>query len=79
MAPGRKTETKILNDVVTMINELRAKNASTEATEIVNTYNILGVTCGNPGTTLVTIPHDACITEISTYHWCDGGQPAGTH
>lgn len=79
MAPGRKTETKILNDVVTMINELRAKNASTEAVEIVNTYNILGVICGNPGTTLVTIPQDACITEISTYHWCDGGQPAGTH
>lgn len=79
MAPGRKAETKILNDVVTMINELRAKNASTEAIEIVNTYNILGVICGNPGTTLVTIPQDACITEISTYHWCDGGQPAGTH
>lgn len=78
MAPGRKAETKILNDVVTMINELRAKNAITEAVEIVNTYNILGVICGNPGTTLVTIPQDACITEISTYHWCDGGQPAGT-
>ena len=79
MASGHEAETKILNDVVTMINELRAKNASTEAIEIVNTYNILGVICGNPGTTLVTIPQDACITEISTYHWCDGGQPAGTH
>ena len=79
MASGHEAETKILNDVVVMINELRAKNASTEAIEIVNTYNILGVICGNPGTTLVTIPQDACITEISTYHWCDGGQPAGTH
>ena len=79
MASGYKAETKILNDVVSMINELGAKNASTEAIEIVNTYNLLGVICGNPGTTLVTIPQDACITEISTYHWCDKGQPAGTH
>ena len=79
MAPGHNAETKILNDVVTMINKLMASNASTEAVEIVHTYNLLGVICGNPGTTLVTIPQDAYITEIRTYHWCDGGQPAGTH
>ncbi|CAG0942839.1 hypothetical protein BROC_02021 [Candidatus Brocadiaceae bacterium] len=79
MAPGYKAETKILNDVVTMINKLMTSNARTEAIEIVNTYNLLSVVCGNPGTTLVTIPQDAYITEISTYHWCDEGQPAGTH
>ena len=79
MAPGHNAETKILNDVVTMINKLMASNASTEAVEIVHTYNLLGVICGNPGTTLVTIPQDAYITEIRTYHWCDEGQPAGTH
>ncbi len=79
MAPGRKAETKILNDVVTMINKLMTSNARTEAVVIVNTYNLLAVICGNPGTTVVTIPHDAYITEISTYHWCDEGQPAGTH
>ncbi|OOP56848.1 MAG: hypothetical protein AYP45_06830 [Candidatus Brocadia carolinensis] len=79
MAPGRNAEAKILNDIVTMINDLIKSNESTKDIEIVNTYNILGVTCGNPGKTLVTIPQDAYITEISTYHWCDGGQPAGTH
>ena len=79
MASGYKAETKILNDVVTMINKLMTSNASTEAVVIVNTYNILDVVCGDPGTTLVTIPQDAYITEISTYHWCDKGQPAGTH
>ncbi len=79
MAPGRKAETKILNDVVTMINDLITSDANREAVVIVNTYNILQVVCGNPGKTLVTIPQDAYITEIYTYHWCDGGQPAGTH
>ncbi len=79
MASGHKAETKILNDVVAMINNLTISNADREAIEIVSTYNILGVVCGNPGTTLITIPQDAYITEIGTYHWCDGGQPAGTH
>ncbi|MBE7447129.1 MAG: hypothetical protein HS132_18715 [Planctomycetia bacterium] len=79
MAPGHKAEMKILNDVVTMINKLITSNTSTEAVEIVNTYNLLRVICGNPGTTLATLFQDACITEISTYHWCDEGQPAGTH
>lgn len=79
MAPGHEAETKILNDIVTMINELITSNAGTEAIELVNTYNILEVVCGNPGTTLVTISQDAYITEILTYHWCDEGQPAGTH
>ncbi|MDR4508696.1 MAG: hypothetical protein MRJ65_10775 [Candidatus Brocadiaceae bacterium] len=76
MAPGHEAETKILNDVVTTINEL---SSSYENTEIVNTYNLLGVTCGNPGTTLVTLHQNAFITGIHTYHWCDEGQPAGTH
>lgn len=79
MASGHEAEAKILNDIVAMINELRASNASTEAVVIVNTYNLLEVVCGNPGTTLVTISQDAYITEIYTYHWCDEGQPAGTH
>ncbi|BBO18639.1 conserved hypothetical protein [Candidatus Brocadia pituitae] len=79
MAPGHKAEAKILNDVVAMVNQLRESNAGTEVVEIVNTYNILGVSCGNPGTTLATLSQDACITEIFTYHWCDKGQPAGTH
>ncbi|MDN3514506.1 MAG: hypothetical protein NG747_08910 [Candidatus Brocadia sp.] len=74
MAPGHNAETKILNDVVTMINKLITSNTDAEATEIVHTYNLLGVVCGNPGTTLVTIPQDAYITEILTYHWCDEGQ-----
>ncbi|KKO19635.1 MAG: hypothetical protein L3J18_09720 [Candidatus Brocadia sp.] len=75
MAPGHKAEAKILNDVVTTINKL----VRTDAVEIVHTYNILGVICGNPGTTFITIPQDAYVTEILTYHWCDRGQPAGTH
>ena len=79
MAPGHEAETKILNDIVTMINELITSNGGTEAIELVNTYNPLSVVCGNPGTTLVTISQDAYITEILTYHWCDEGQPAGTH
>lgn len=77
MAPGHKAEAKILNDVVSMVNELIPSN--TEAVEIVHTYNIFEVVCGNPGTTFITIPQDAYITEIRTYHWCDEGQPAGTH
>lgn len=39
MAPGYKAETKILNNVVTMINNLITSNANTEAVEIVHTYN----------------------------------------
>ncbi len=76
MFSGHAAEKQILEDIVNTIGKLKS---SYEIVEIVNTYNILGVTCGNPGTTLVTIPQDAYITEIGTYHWCDGGQPAGTH
>ncbi|TLD40038.1 MAG: hypothetical protein JETT_3692 [Candidatus Jettenia ecosi] len=76
MFSGHDAEKQILEDVVNTVDKL---SSSYEITEIVNTYNILKVVCGNPGTTLVTIPQDVYITEISTYHWCDGGQPAGTH
>lgn len=76
MFSGHDAEKQILEDIVNTIDKL---SSSYKITEIVNTYNILAVVCGNPGTTLVTIPQDVYITEISTYHWCDGGQPAGTH
>ncbi|UJS15950.1 MAG: hypothetical protein L3J17_08450 [Candidatus Jettenia sp.] len=76
MFSDHDAERQILEDIVNTIDKL---SSSYEITEIVNTYNILRVACGNPGTTLVTIPQDVYITEISTYHWCDGGQPAGTH
>lgn len=76
MFSGHDAEKQILEDIVNTIDKL---SSSYEITEIVNTYNILQVVCGNPGTTLVTIPQDVYITKISTYHWCDGGQPAGTH
>ncbi|MDR4509911.1 MAG: hypothetical protein MRJ65_17030 [Candidatus Brocadiaceae bacterium] len=79
MATGHEAETKILDDIVTMIGELRSSDPNTEAIEIVNTYNILSVACGNPGTTWATLSQNVYVTEIHTYHWCDKGLPAGTH
>jgi len=76
MFSGRDAERKILEDIVNTIGKL---SSSYEIIEIVNTYNPLRVVCGNPGTTLVTISQGVYITEILTYHWCDEGQPAGTH